>query len=154
MRGVGVNAPRRFFFYGTLLPQLGHPLARGIHARLRFLGAAHVRGALLAIPDPQGWYPALVAGEGRVEGALYAAASNFGPGELASMDRYEGCLPGATMRGAYRRVVVSARCNEGPCLDAQAYLYRHPLRTGAVAIAHGNFARWLEVTGARVFRGD
>lgn len=149
-----MNAPRRFFFYGTLLHALGNPLARRIHAHLRLVGEAHARGALFAIPDPQGCYPALVAGEGKVVGALYRALPGFGVAQLAELDRYEGVNAGVSMRGEYRRVVLAVHGRNGSAVLAQAYRYQHRLPRAAVRIEDGDFSRWLGRTGAIAFRGS
>ena len=50
--------PRHLFFYGTLVAGNPNPVAAAIHAALEPLGPARTSGALYAIPDPAGWFPA------------------------------------------------------------------------------------------------
>lgn len=69
---MGTDAPPRFFFYGTLIAgaaPVAEPL-RGALSKLRELGPAQVSGTIHAIPDPQGWYPAMLAGPGTVAGRI------------------------------------------------------------------------------------
>ncbi|MBT0667744.1 gamma-glutamylcyclotransferase [Novosphingobium profundi] len=140
-------APRRFFFYGTLLDEADNPIARAAHRHLRPIGRAWVPGALVALPDPAGWYPALVRGEGRVAGVLYAALPGFGANELAALDHYEGCA-----LGEYWRAIVPAHDGAGRARAAQAYLYRRRPPRAAQAIASGDFSGWLTETGRGPFR--
>ncbi|MCJ1961275.1 gamma-glutamylcyclotransferase family protein [Novosphingobium mangrovi (ex Hu et al. 2023)] len=147
-----MNAPRRFFFYGTLLAGMETALTRRIHAHLRALGPAQVRGRLVAIPDPDGWYPALLPGPGWVAGMLYAARPSFTRATLGELDAYEGCCPRAHGAGEYRRAAIGARLDDGRCRDAQGYLYARPLPRGSLELPGGDFARWLEETGTLPFR--
>ncbi|HMO69548.1 MAG TPA: gamma-glutamylcyclotransferase, partial [Novosphingobium sp.] len=84
-----MDLPGRFFFYGTLMAASGHPLARALHTRLHPLGPATVPGALFAIPDAAGWYPALLPGDGLVHGTLHAAGPDFAATDLAAIDGFE-----------------------------------------------------------------
>ena len=147
-----MNAPRRFFFYGTLLAGMETALTRRIHAHLRALGPAQVRGRLVAICDPDGWYPALLPGEGRVAGMLYAARPSFTRATLGELDAYEGCSPRTHGAGEYRRAAIGARLDDGRCRAAQAYRYARPLPRGSLELPGGDFARWLVDTGASSFR--
>ena len=73
--------PRHLFFYGTLVAGNPNPVAAAIHAALEPMGPASAAGMLHAIPDPAGWFPALVLNDGpvaaRVSGALYRAGVGF-----------------------------------------------------------------------------
>lgn len=129
-----------FFFYGTLIAGSANPVAARIHDRLRPLGAATVRGKLLAIPDPDGWYPALLPGDGRVHGALYAAAPDFASDDLGLIDAWEG--------DDYRRVVLDT--DRGP---AEGYVFVAACPSDAVPVPSGSFARFLAETGHRAFAG-
>ena len=75
------------FFYGTLVDGSDNDMARAVHALVRRIGPATVRGSLFAVPDAQGWFPALIAGEGTVHGALYEATSELSAAELAQIGR-------------------------------------------------------------------
>ncbi|MBC7433878.1 MAG: gamma-glutamylcyclotransferase, partial [Rubritepida sp.] len=85
--------PHHLFFYGTLVAGNPNPVAAAIHAALELLGTAQAGGVLYAIHDPAGWFPALVAGEGEVTGALYWAGPGFDADLLARMDAYEDFNP-------------------------------------------------------------
>lgn len=146
-----MNAVRRFFFYGTLLGGMDNPVAQAVHCRFRDLGPAWVPGRLFAISDRDGWYPALVTGEGVANGRLYAALPGFGGGELAALDAYEGCQAGPGWPGEYGRRAVFATMPSGRGSHAQAYLYRRPLPRRAVLITGGDFPGWLRQTGHAAF---
>ena len=79
----------RFFFYGTLIDGSDNPMSGWVHDLLCPLGHATCVGVLHAIPNPEGWYPAMMGGEGTVHGRLYAAREGFGPDDLARLDAYE-----------------------------------------------------------------
>ena len=139
----------RFFFYGTLLDGSDNPVARAIHALLEPEGPATVRGALHAVPDAAGWFPALLAGDGAVHGKAYRARSGFSPADLAQMDAYEDYDPDAPDTSLYIRAEL-ALAGGG---TAQAYRFNRPLPPGSQPIAHGDFRRWLAETGQSPFTG-
>ncbi|MFM2273339.1 MAG: hypothetical protein RL702_2404 [Pseudomonadota bacterium] len=139
----------RFFFYGTLLDGSDNPVARAIHALLEPLGAAEVRGALHAVPDTAGWFPALLAGDGPVHGRLYAARAGFHPDDLARMDAYEDFDPAQPGASLYVRREVELTAGG----TAQAYLFNQPLPAGTRPIPHGDFRRWLAESGESQFTG-
>ncbi len=143
----------RFFFYGTLMDGSDNPVARRVHALLRPLGRGTVCGTIFAVPDPDGWYPALVSGDGLVHGRLYEAADGFGEADLARMDAYEDCDPGNPGASLYNREVVRARAADGTAHDAQAYLFNQPLPAGSRCIEDGDFPKWLSEQGGEPFRG-
>lgn len=129
----------RLFFYGVLREGLGDwPFLAGIGPGR----AATTSGALFAIADPQGWYPALRHGQGpgwtEVVGTLHDARGV----DLAAVDAFEGA--------DYARRPIPVRC-AGETLGAEAYLWAAPLPPGAPPIAHGDFARWLAETGHAPF---
>jgi gamma-glutamylcyclotransferase (GGCT)/AIG2-like uncharacterized protein YtfP len=95
---------------------------------------ATTSGALFAIRDPAGWYPALVPGEGTVIGAVRDAACV----DLAAVDAFEGA--------DYVRRPIPVLC-AGETIMAEAYLWTAPLPPGSPQILHGDFARWLAETG-------
>lgn len=139
----------RFFFYGTLLDGSDNPVAQAIHALLAPEGPATAAGALYAVPDATGWFPALLPGDGPVQGRTYTARAHFSAADLARMDAYEDFDPAAPHASLYlRQAIVLAQ--GGP---AQAYRFNQPLPAGSVPIPHGDFRRWLAETGAAQFTG-
>lgn len=132
---------RHFFFYGTLIAGSGNGHERAAHALMRDGCAASVRGRLYAVPDPAGWYPALLPGAGWVQGMVYRAGPRFDARALARMDAYEG--------RDYRRCVMKAGA-----VMAQAYIWRGALPRGAQRIAGGDFRLWLKARGRRAYGVD
>ena len=139
----------RFFFYGTLLDGSDNPVARDIHALLDPLGPAEVEGALHAVPDAQGWFPALLPGTGRVRGRLYQARAHFTPADLARMDAYEDFDPAGPGSSLYLRQEMAVM----PGGHAQVYVFNQPLPVEAQRIVHGDFRLWLEECHLPQFRG-
>jgi gamma-glutamylcyclotransferase (GGCT)/AIG2-like uncharacterized protein YtfP len=126
------------FFYGVLREGLGDwPFLAGIGPGR----AASATGTIFAIPDPQGWYPALLPGDGVVHGAVHAQ----GQADLAAMDAFEG--------PRYRRQAVPVMI-AGATVMAEAYCWIDALPGGTEPIAHGDFARWLAETGRRPLGSD
>lgn len=147
----------RFFFYGTLIADSGNPVTERVHARLRPLGAAVLRGRLYAIPTLQGWYPAFLddlrdgAEDGEVHGAAYAALADFGAEDLALLDDYEAYYPDRPEASEYvRRAIVPLRGADGEA--AETYVYRAALPDGARAVPHGDFRQFLAETGLPPYR--
>lgn len=134
----------RLFFYGTLMAGLDHPVAREWHQALSAGEKGWVEGRLWAIPDPAGWYPALLPGEGRVTGMVHHPLAAFDAGMLVAMDRYEG--------EAYRRLPVTVMMASGT-VSAQAYVWQRALPEGAVALEDGDFAAFLARSGEQAYRG-
>lgn len=122
----------RFFFYGTLIGG-GPLLIRRALGKLNDLGPRHVPGVLYAIPDPDGWYPALLTGEGTVMGRLYQAGADFGAAELAVLDAYEDFDPADRDGSLYLREFFAD--------GAQVYRFNQPLPEGARAIPGRRFRR-------------
>ena len=142
---------RCFFFYGTLMAGGGNAVAKAAHAKLGAGRAGTVAGRLYAIADPQGWYPALLPGAGRVAGFVYAAGPEFGADDLAALDGYELFYPDDPAGSEYRRGEVAVTLADGAEASAEAYLYARALPEGAVLIEGGNFAAFLAETGAKPF---
>jgi gamma-glutamylcyclotransferase (GGCT)/AIG2-like uncharacterized protein YtfP len=91
------------------------------------LGAASVRGRLLALGD----YPGLVEGEGVVRGELYRLED---PQVLPVVDREEGYN--------FERRLTEVTCADGRRAGAWIYWYRGP-RTRAIPIPEGDWrSRW------------
>lgn len=138
-----------FFFYGTLLDGSDNPVARDIHSLLEPVGPAQVAGELHAIPDPQGWFPAMVPGGGQAHGKLYRTRAHFTDADLARMDAYEDFDPADPAGSLYVREPV-------PLIgggDAQVYLWNRPLPDGSLPIPGGDFRAWLNRQGFEQFRG-
>ena len=143
----------RFFFYGTLLDGSDNPVAARAHRKLRALGPATVTGELHAVPDPQGWYPALLTGTGAVRGLVYESGGRFGAADLARLDAYEDCDPANPGGSLYLRVEVEAAMAGGGTCPAQVYLYNRSLPAGSRPIAAGDFRSWLARNRAGAFGG-
>ena len=137
----------RFLFYGTLIADRTPPALREIHRRLVPLGVASVPGRLFAIPDQQGWYPALLQGVGTVHGQLYATAPDFSQDDLAALDEYENSDPARPDHSDYLRESIMALDRAGITHGAQIYRWCRPLPSGARAIPGGHFADWLAENG-------
>lgn len=132
----------RLFLYGTLQAASGTEMARWLHDRVSETTPASLPGTIHAVPSPQGWYPALLRGHGRVQGTLADCA--LARRDLIRLDRYEG--------HEYRRKAMRAR-GAGATVVAQAWIWRGPLPADAVAVAGGDFLSWLAQTGNRAFAG-
>jgi gamma-glutamylcyclotransferase (GGCT)/AIG2-like uncharacterized protein YtfP len=143
--------PQQLFFYGTLVAGNPNSVAAAIHAALESLGPARTCGVLYAIPDPAGWFPALVAGDDEVCGALYQVGAAFDAALLARMDAYEDFDPDDPAGSLYRRATISVRNRAGVQAQSAAYLWNRALPAGAVRIGGGHFGHWLATTGSQVF---
>ena len=109
---------------------------------------ATTRAALYAIPDPDGWYPAMLPGTGLVHGACH----EVGAVDLAAVDAFEGA---DYTRAPVECALVPAQAHAlAPRTKTHAYLWTAPLPGNAERIAHGDFARWLAETGYTAFAGD
>jgi len=78
---------QHYFFYGTLIAGHDNPACAAAHRHLGQGVTGYVAGVLWAIPDPGGWYPALLAGDGRVRGVVYPGLDGL---DVAMLDAYEG----------------------------------------------------------------
>jgi gamma-glutamylcyclotransferase (GGCT)/AIG2-like uncharacterized protein YtfP len=143
----------RFFFYGTLLDGSDNPVARSIHAKLAPEGPATALGALHAIPDPEGWFPAMLPGGGAIHGGLYRATGDFTEADLVRMDAYEDCDPDSPAAALYRRAEVLVLTADAKTVPAQAYLFNQPLPDGSRPVPDGDFRAWLVAEGLAQFGG-
>lgn len=130
----------RLFLYGTLLDAADTAMGRWLRERVTATVPATVPGVIHAIPSPQGWYPALLHGHGRVAGVI--AQCDLERRDLARLDRYEG--------HEYRRKALRARSSAGT-EAVQAWIWRGPLPDTAVTIGDGDFLGWLATTGNTAF---
>lgn len=133
----------RLFLYGTLMVGQPNALARRLHAVLGPGEPGGIVGRMFAVPDPLGWYPAVVSGEGIVRGMVHRADGIDGA-MLAALDAYEEVV--ATGAG-YRRVEVAVSSGGA----AQAYVWQGALPEGALALEDGDFAAFLACSGQRAF---
>ena len=124
-----------------------------MHAKLQGIGPATVAGALYGVPDPQGWFPALIAGAGVVHGWLYEAGPEFGEADLAQLDAYEDFDPEHPERSLYIRDMIEAAGEDGTRCEAQVYRFAQPLPEGSRAIPGGHFRAWLAEQGLGEFQG-
>ncbi len=113
--------PDKLFVYGTLLKDLGHPMAKKLQEESDFLGKGYFRGRLFDI----GEYPAAVLaemGETKVIGEIY---SLHHPKEtLRWLDAYEGIGEGELKPWEYERKVANVFLQkEGRWVDCWVYLY-------------------------------
>jgi len=137
----GMTHPTHLFFYGVLREGVGDwPFLAGLG-----LGApATVDGALFAIPDAGGWYPALVLTQARFATAIHGTLHDAGDVDIAAIDAFEG--------DGYARQTVEVDGWDGfGDTRAQAYIWTGELPDRAEPIAHGDFVRWLEETGRPAF---
>jgi gamma-glutamylcyclotransferase (GGCT)/AIG2-like uncharacterized protein YtfP len=139
------------FFYGTLIAGNALPLARAVHQRLEPLGPGTTRGQLRAIADAQGWFPALVAGEGWVHGQLYRTGPGFADDNLIALDAFEDYRPGDEQGSLYLRRPIPVESSQG-AMEAQTYLFNGPVPATAPLIENGSFATWLAEWGLRPFQ--
>ncbi|WP_347302446.1 gamma-glutamylcyclotransferase [Croceibacterium sp. TMG7-5b_MA50] len=126
------------FLYGVLRPDVAPETVRPLLDGIGPGWSATVPGSLWAIPDPQGWYPALLPGEGIVQGTFHEA----GDVDMDALARFEGSDYTLT------RVTVTSASGE---LPAVAWLYTADLPNTAERIANGDFAEWLAETGRTPF---
>ncbi|MCH7629370.1 gamma-glutamylcyclotransferase family protein [Novosphingobium percolationis] len=141
---------RLFFFYGTLTHDHDNAMTRAVLPLLRPVGRAAARGVVLAVRDPQGWYPVLRPGGGEARGWLYAAGPGFGPRALRLLDAYETAdrRPG---QREYRRQVIGVRLGRR-AVRAQAYVHAVPAHGGMLRVHRGDFAGFVAQRRGKSFR--
>lgn len=139
----------RFFFYGTLQAGNLNPAIAAIHGRLIPQGRARINGAIVAVPDAQGWFPALVPGDGEVHGQVYAAGPDFTAEDLAALDRYEEFDPASPETSWYLREVRTLISGE----SVMVYRMNGSPPAAAVPIPGGDFRAWLKAQNLREFQG-
>lgn len=144
---------RHFFFYGTLIAGSGNAVEADAHRKLRPVGPGTVRGRLYAIPDPAGWYPALLPGREPVRGMLYEVRRGFGIADLRALDEYEEFDRRSPEGSLYWRRPVAVSGEAFGCCRAEAYVCKRNLPAASRRIRGGDFRAWLETTGLRAFVG-
>lgn len=142
-----MTSPNLLFFYGVLR-EIAMPGGRDwpFLAGLGLGAPATTTGALFAIPDPLGWYPALVPTQARFATAVHGSLHEAGEVDIAVIDAFEG--------PAYARTPVSVDGWDGfGGTMADAYLWQGELPAGAEPVASGDFAGWLGETGRLAYSG-
>jgi gamma-glutamylcyclotransferase (GGCT)/AIG2-like uncharacterized protein YtfP len=109
-----------------------------------------VAGTLYAVPDPDGWYPALLPGADVVHGQLYRAGAGFDAAALDRMDAYEDYRPDDPAGSLYIRGEAALL---GGGSIAQVYRFNQPLLAGSLPLPGGDFRAWLTGSGAVAFAG-
>lgn len=114
-----MTLPVFIFVYGSLRRDSGHTMSRWLAERAEWQACAWVPGRLYRVSD----YPALAAGDGRVQGDLYRLQR---PGETLSMlDAYEGIQ--GRPDDEYERRLMTVTPAGSASLDAWVYCYRQPV---------------------------
>ena len=146
---------RPLFFYGVLMPGLVSGRMAELVALLGPPRPATVSGRLFAVPDPRGHYPVMIAAQGaeRVSGAVLVPGPQFGAGELAELDAFEGFDPADPAASDYIRDGLHARLADGLTLGAQAYRWNRAIGVDFIPIAHGDFVRYLAESSAQPLPG-
>ena len=126
------------FLYGVVRAEVAGSMAEPLLNGLGPGWSATVPGELWALPDPRGWYPALLPGEGAVQGMLHEA----GDVDLAAVD--------AAKAAEYRRAPVTVTSDSGEA-PATAWFYTADLPAGAELVPDGDFNVWLAETGHTPF---
>ena len=123
------------FIYGTLMPglRLAHEMSGAVS-----LGPAQVPGRLVDV----GRYPGLVHGPGAVHGELYRVPEAL----LARLDEVEEMVPGDRAASQYWREPVTVLAGALAGQAVWTYVYNRPTE-GLVAIAHGDYRRYIREVG-------
>jgi len=135
---------RPLFLYGVLREDVGDwPFLKGLG-----LGSpVTTDGVLYAIPDPRGWYPALLLTQARFSYAVHGMIHDASAIDMAAVDAFEG--------SNYARQSVPVDGWSGYSdTEAEAYVWTAELPQGAVMIPEGDFAAWLVSTGHTAYAGD
>lgn len=112
---IDSDQPFRLFVYGTLLP--GEANHRLIEQHVRSTRPATIPGVLVDL----GAFPALIPGDGIVEGVLLEMASEA----MAITDRLEGFHPDRD-HSLYLQKEVTVRLDDSQRVQAWTYEYADP----------------------------
>ena len=132
------------FFYGTLTHHHANPVTREVLPLLGKGRRASVAASLYAVGTPEGWYPALLDGPGRVHGWLYRTGPEFDSAALARLDLYENYVPRHPRGSEYLRRRMPVRLTKGGTLLAQVYRWNRRVDSAMVHLPEGDFAAWLD----------
>jgi gamma-glutamylcyclotransferase (GGCT)/AIG2-like uncharacterized protein YtfP len=116
------------FVYGSLRPEVGHPMGVRLGRVAHYLGGASVQGELYRVS----WYPALIPGRGDVRGDVYGVPESLWS-ELDAFEEAEGENP------EYRRELSTVLLDSGIRVEAWVYWYNRPV-TGLRRLPGGD---WL-----------
>lgn len=123
-----------------------HPVAVALQDKLLPGRQATARGRMFAVPDADGWFPALAhdpAGS-IVHGMLHETAPRFAAHDLASLDAWEGA--------DYARREIPVEEGGRTCM-ADAWLWRGAVPQGAIAIPGGDFRAFITGRGWAEYGG-
>ena len=129
------------FFYGTLTHHHANPVTREVLPLLGKGRRASVAASLYAVGTPEGWYPALLDGPGRVHGWLYRAGPEFDSAALARLDLYENYVPRHPRGSEYLRRRMPVRLTKGGTLLAQVYRWNRRVDSAMVHRRKGTSQR-------------
>lgn len=126
------------FVYGSLRPELGHPISRFLIRHARRVGDGDISAELYNV----GHYPAAVRTDDeaqRVRGTVYALLNP--KRVLAVLDPYEGAGPDDPPPYLFIREEAAVRLDGGARLMAWVYFYNHDA-TGLPRIHSGDYLRF------------
>ncbi len=135
--------PDYLFVYGTLRKALVAKTTSELAAlmkSLRFIGSGETRGQLYDL----GQYPGAIVGENfatKICGEVYEL--NNPPEILATLDRYEGFIPGELDASTFARIKAPVTLSNGENMQCWLYVYNDWVATGKI-IASGDYAEYLE----------
>ncbi len=128
------------FVYGTLLPELRHPLGLGLADAGRAGGTGSVPGRLFHLGEYPGAVPSERSGD-RVQGKVFWLDSDHAL--WREMDAYEGYDPVRPDQCEFYRVEATASMDTGKPLPVWIYWYRGPTSESAW-IAGGDYLKFLK----------
>lgn len=109
------------FVYGTLRPNIQHPMADYLKQQADWIGSASYQGKLYKVAD----YPAMVASNNladKVYGDVYQVLST---NLWSTLDDYEECSPSFPSPTEYQRLLQTVYLANGDEISAWVYLYNH-----------------------------
>ena len=104
------------FVYGSLRKHSGHPMSLWLAQQANYICQAKLKGDIYQVS----YYPALVQGDGWIEGDVYACPRQIWP-ELDAFEETSGINP------EYERRLTPVLCDTGQWLDAWVYWYLRPI---------------------------
>jgi gamma-glutamylcyclotransferase (GGCT)/AIG2-like uncharacterized protein YtfP len=126
--------PDHLFVFGTLLSGYDHPMARRLAREADLVGKACCQGKLYLVRH----YPGMVLSADPADEVHGEVFRMHDPQALLrTLDKYEGCGPGATEPTEYIRQRVSVTL-DGRAIEAWTYVYNWPV-THLPRIASGKF---------------
>ena len=135
--------PDYLFVYGTLRKALVDKTTRELAAlmkSLRFIGSGETCGQLYDL----GQYPGAIVGENfatKICGEVYEL--NNPPKILATLDLYEGFIPGELDASTFARIKAPVTLSNGENIQCWLYVYNDWVATGKL-VESGDYAEYLE----------